>query len=63
MDNLDLYIEALVFSSEQSLRLEEIAYCLQASLGRDCSVEDINEGINNIQKNTRILTWRLNWLK
>jgi len=50
MDNLDLYIEALVFSSEQSLRLEEIAYCLQASLGRDCSVEDINEGINNIQK-------------
>src|ERR1700743_1105599 len=50
MNNLDLYIEALVFSSEQSLRLEEIAYCLQASLERDFSSDEILAGISNIQK-------------
>lgn len=50
MSNTDLYIEALIFSSEQSLRVEEIAYCLQAALEEDISIEQINQGINNISE-------------
>jgi segregation and condensation protein B len=50
MDNTELYIEALIFSSEQSLRLEEIAYCLQAAIEKDIAVEEINRCINNIQQ-------------
>ncbi|WP_461453149.1 SMC-Scp complex subunit ScpB [Mucilaginibacter sp.] len=49
MLNKELHIEALIFSSEQSLRVEEIAYCLQASLETDVSIEDINQCILNIQ--------------
>jgi len=50
MDNTELYIEALIFSSEQSLRLEEIAYCLQAAIEKDFTIEEINRCINNIQQ-------------
>ena len=50
MDNTELYIEALIFSSEQSLRLEEIAYCLQAAIEKDITIEEINRCINNIQQ-------------
>ena len=50
MEQTSLYIEALIFSSEQSLRVEEIAYCLQAALEIDVSAERINESIAIIQK-------------
>jgi len=50
VENIELYIEALIFSSEQSLRLEEIAYCLQASLEHDFSIDEINTHINNIHQ-------------
>jgi segregation and condensation protein B len=50
MLNTDLYIEALIFSSEQSLRVEEIAYCLQAALEEDISIEQINRSINSIRE-------------
>ena len=50
MEQIALYIEALIFSSEQSLRVEEIAYCLQAALEVDVSAEQINENIAVIQK-------------
>lgn len=50
MIEVELYIEALIFSSEQSLRVEEIAYCLQAALEHDFSVEEITTFIGNIQK-------------
>ena len=50
MQKTDLYIEALIFSSEQSLRIEEIAYCLQAALEQDISIEQINKSIDNIRK-------------
>jgi segregation and condensation protein B len=49
MENTELYIEALIFSSEQSIRLEEIMYCLQASFERDFSKEEINHCLNNIK--------------
>jgi segregation and condensation protein B len=47
--NTELYIESLIFSSEQSLRLEEIAYCMQAALEQDLSPDEIEQHINNIQ--------------
>jgi len=50
LEQTSLYIEALIFSSEQSLRVEEIAYCLQAALEIDVSAERINESIAIIQK-------------
>jgi segregation and condensation protein B len=50
LEQTALYIEALIFSSEQSLRVEEIAYCLQAALEMDVSAEQINESIALIQK-------------
>ena len=50
MSDTELYIEALIFSSEQSLRPEEIAYCLQAAIEKDISMEEIGSHIQNIQK-------------
>lgn len=50
MFNTEFYIEALIFSSEQSLRVEEIAYCLQAALEQDVNIEEINRHIENIRK-------------
>ncbi len=49
MENIELHIEALIFSSEQSIRLEEIMYCLQASFERDFSKEEISDCLNNIK--------------
>jgi segregation and condensation protein B len=50
VENTELYIEALIFSSEQSLRVEEIAYCIQAALEQDLSADEINRHINNIRE-------------
>lgn len=50
MDNIELYIEALIFSSEQSLRVEEIAYCLQAVFGHDIAIEDIGKSLEGIRE-------------
>jgi len=50
LEQIVLYIEALIFSSEQSLRVEEIAYCLQAALEKDVSAAQITESIALIEK-------------
>jgi segregation and condensation protein B len=50
LEQITLYIEALIFSSEQSLRIEEIAYCLQSALEIDISAEEITENIAIIEK-------------
>jgi len=50
VENTELYIEALIFSSEQSLRIEEIAYCLQAALEHDFSIDEISAYIDNIHQ-------------
>ena len=50
MENPELYIEALIFSSEQSIRIEEIMFCLQAAFERDFNKEDVTLSIDNIQK-------------
>jgi segregation and condensation protein B len=49
MENPELYIEALVFASEQSIRVEEILYCLQATFERDFELEEVNQSLTNIK--------------
>ncbi|RYY37173.1 MAG: SMC-Scp complex subunit ScpB [Sphingobacteriaceae bacterium] len=49
MDNVELYIEALIFSSEQSIRLEEIAYCLQSVFEKDFTPAQVAKSIESIQ--------------
>lgn len=45
--NFEQEIEALIFASDQGIRLEEILYCLQAASEADLSV---NEALNTIEK-------------
>jgi segregation and condensation protein B len=49
MDQTELYIEALIFSSEQSIRVEEITYCLQSVFEKDFTKEEIEAHIANIR--------------
>ncbi len=49
MENPELYIEALVFASEQSIRVEEIMYCLQATFERDFSFDEVTRSLENIK--------------
>lgn len=46
---MEHHIEALIFASEQGIRLEEIMYCLQAAFERDFTTEEVTESINAIQ--------------
>jgi segregation and condensation protein B len=48
MDDIEQYIEALIFVSEQSIRSEEIIYCLQATFGYDFTESEINKYIQHI---------------
>ncbi|QJD97940.1 SMC-Scp complex subunit ScpB [Mucilaginibacter robiniae] len=50
MPEIEQHIEALIFASEQSIRLPEILYCLQAALHDDILETDVREAINNIAK-------------
>lgn len=50
MDNPELYIEALIFSSEQSIRIEEIIYCLQSVFERDFTREEIVVSLDGIKR-------------
>ena len=48
MEQPEHYIEALIFASEQSIRIEEIIYCLQIVFERDYSTEEVKRYIDNI---------------
>jgi len=50
MEDIEQYIEALIFVSEQSIRTEEIIYCLQAAFGHDFTEEQVNSHIRGITK-------------
>jgi segregation and condensation protein B len=50
MENITQYIEALIFVSEQSIRVEEIMYCLQSAFGQDFTEDDVNAHIQIISK-------------
>lgn len=49
MNNIEQDVEALVFASEQSIRLEEIIFCLQAALNTDIDSRKVNEVLQKIQ--------------
>ena|ERR1700756_2633374 len=49
MEQVELTIEALIFSSEQSLRVEEIAYCLQSVFEHDIAIEEITKNLESIR--------------
>ena len=48
MEQIEQYIEALIFVSEQSIRTEEILYCLQAAFNHDFDEAEVTRHINNI---------------
>ena len=48
MENIEQYIEALLFVSEQSIRTEEILYCLQAAFNQDFTEDEVKGHISNI---------------
>jgi segregation and condensation protein B len=48
MDNIEQYIEALIFASEQSIRTEEIIYCMQSAFSQDFSEDEINSYLQKI---------------
>ena len=49
MENPELYVEALIFASEQSIRIEEIIYCLQSAFEVDFSTDEVQHFLSNIQ--------------
>jgi segregation and condensation protein B len=49
MEDIEQYIEALIFASEQGIRMEEILYCLQAAFEQDFTIDTVNTHISNIQ--------------
>ncbi len=48
MEDIEQYIEALIFVSEQSIRTEEIIYCLQAAFEQDFTGDEIDVYLQNI---------------
>ena len=48
MENIEQYIEALIFVSEQSIRTGEIIYCLQEAFNQDFTEDEILSHIKNI---------------
>lgn len=50
MEDPELYVEALIFASEQSIRIEEITYCLQAAFERDFNTEEVAQFVASIQE-------------
>jgi segregation and condensation protein B len=50
MESPELHIEALIFASENSIRLEEIMYCLQLSFERDFQEAEVKAAIQSIKQ-------------
>jgi segregation and condensation protein B len=48
MKNIEQFIEALIFASEQGIRTEEIIYCLQAAFEHDYTATEVNKHIECI---------------
>jgi len=49
LENYALYIEALIFASENSIRFEEIMYCMQLSFEQDFAEADVKGYIQSIR--------------
>jgi len=53
MEDIEQYIEALIFVSEQSIRTEEIIYCLQSVFNQDFNEDEINNHLIKITEKYR----------
>lgn len=53
MEKIEQYIEALIFASEQSIRLEEIIFCLQSAFDRDFTNEEVEVALKAIDERYR----------
>jgi len=49
VSNLEQHVEALIFASEQSIRIEEIIFCLQAALDTDINANEITDTLQKIE--------------
>ena len=49
MEDMEQYVEALIFASEQGIRMEEILYCLQAAFEHDYTADEVTKHIDNIR--------------
>lgn len=49
MEEIEQYLEALIFASEQSIRVEELQYCLQSILNQDLDLKAVNEALTTIR--------------
>ena len=49
MSNLEQHVEALIFASEQSIRIEEIIFCLQAALDTNINANEITDTLQKIE--------------
>jgi segregation and condensation protein B len=63
LENIEQYIEALIFVSEQSIRTEEIMYCLQATFNHDFTEEDVKGYIQNITQKYRAKQFAIEVIK
>lgn len=48
MSNIEQHVEALIFASEQSIRLEEIMFCLQAASNTDATTHEVANALQKI---------------
>ncbi|QQL48376.1 SMC-Scp complex subunit ScpB [Mucilaginibacter ginkgonis] len=49
MENLKQVVQALIFASEQSIRIEELQFCLQATYEKDIEKSEIEDTIRAIR--------------
>jgi segregation and condensation protein B len=61
--NLELEIEALVFASEQAIRLEEILYCLQAVKNTEFEDDTVLKALQNIKEKYHNPTFAIELVK
>jgi segregation and condensation protein B len=48
VSNIEQHVEALIFASEQSIRLEEIMFCLQAASNTDVTIHEVANALQKI---------------
>jgi segregation and condensation protein B len=63
MEDIEQYIQALVFVSEQSIRTEEIIYCLQAAFNRDFTEDEINGHLKSITERYQDKNFAIEFVK
>jgi segregation and condensation protein B len=63
MEDIAQYIEALIFASEQGIRMEEILYCLQAAFEHDFNAEEVTAHVEAIRARYATDTYAIELVK